>query len=52
MTLRRDDAGGGAAVTRERGAAVTLFAAPLAVTAGVPARAEPRDATTREESMP
>ena len=38
-------------MTRERGAAVTLFAAPLAVTAGV-ARVEPRDATTREEVLP
>ena len=39
-------------MTRERGAAVTLFAAPLAVTAGVTARVEPRDAPTREEALP
>ena len=38
-------------MTRERGAAVTLFAAPLAVAAGVTARAELRDATTREEAL-
>lgn len=39
-------------MTLERGAAVTLFAAPLAVAADVTAGVEPRDATTREEALP
>lgn len=37
---------------REGGAAMTLFAAPLAVAAGVTVRVELLDSTTREEVLP